>query len=1085
MRDGQRHIYCGTFRSLEEHLYRHLAQISGRVEPLAPIAVVVPNDLLRLHLRRSFARRTGGHANVHLLTLHSLATRVSARRVAAERLLPERPLALRLGLAHALEKDGSGLGYFARAATQEGFHRALLATIQDLTDAGITPAMLDEAASWLRSTGTHSFLATKLSEILVLWRLVERIRRRHRIYDARRDTLRFAAEEARRSPLLSSLASFIVYGFYDFTGLQKTFLRACFDVAGGTIYFPYLPQPAFEYARPGLAWLESCGFARTDLPHGGSQQTALHRLQANLFSGRVAPGAAVEGGDDLLIISAPGEARETEEVLREVIHGAPRDEAGHPPSVGILLRSAEPYLTLLHEAIGGLQTSSRRPLGSFHPAPSLARTRSGRTLILLVALLSAGFRRADVMDFLLAADLRPLENVPNPPPTALWNQMSIAAGIVEGKAEWLDRLGALADECDAQEKPSAQAVSPRQRHRRPWTKADVIEFRNFIARFFADLEEAVQLTTWRALAESVSNLYRRLVRDDPDTEQVLSALAGLSVLDDLAGPPSPSRFRRALEEALGEPQRERERFGRAEPTVADLMEARGVPFDVVIVPGLVEQLFPRPTRSDPILLDDERRRLSEILRGRGHDVDLPQKARRHAEERLLFTLAVQAARRRLVLSFPRLDIGQGRPNIPSFFLLSCIEAVAGDTCDFDRLDRVIRETSMGRFVRLSRLDPDVRTWAVTPLEYDLASAAKARDEGTPDALAYLALESPFFANARTGETARYGTPRFTKYDGVIESRDLLREVAHLLLDPDLPLAPTILEDYASCPFKYLLKHVFALEPLKEPEQVPVISPLDRGSLVHGILCDFVKDAVASGHDTLAPDLWPRLLRTAERWFKRFPLSHVTGYPLTWELAREQILEDLRGFLAAEAAESGPFRPAHLEVAFGHGHGPHVTLDLGDGTVLRFRGRMDRVDLDRDRRRSRILDYKTGVVRKLADGEFKGGRALQLPLYLVAAAQLWPAYPPSCAAYCYVSRRSRFRRMEFTTRAWQDKLERLRLIVRTIYKQIRAGRFYPCGDAGQCEYCRGGAIPGEKPFDGFKWRVPDPMTREFKAMTEIP
>jgi len=1072
----ERVLYCGTFASLEQRLFERLDEATAGARTLAPVAVVVPNQMLSLHLRRTYAQRVGCHANVHFLTLHSLVTRLIARRVSREGLAPEPSIGLRLALARALE-TGADLRYFSQVATQEGFQRAAIQTIEDLVDAGITPDTLDEALGAIREK--DPFLSTKLADVLHIWRKMEDIRRANRFYDPRGQAISMAIAEAGQSSFLRGLAAFFLYGFYDFTGLQRRFLATCFALARSEVFMPYLPQRAFEYARPGLEWLESLGFRRTDLRVIPAGDSALRRLQTAIFSERGGDTGEPADSADLLIISAPGETREVEEIVREVVH-SPIARNGGAATFGVLLRSVDPYLDLLNEALSALSVSGDRAPGSFHPGPCLLRTRSGRSLLLLASLLDRRFRRADVMDFLLSADLRPLEGQADPPPVALWNHMTLAAGIVEGKHEWLTRLESLAAESTG-ETPR----SPRHRHRQPWSDADVLCFRNFISHLFDDLEQVARNESWRGLCDSLKDLFGRLVRDDSDSGAVIESLQEIASLDGLVGAPSIAEFRKALEEVLGSTRERSGDFGRAEPTVGDLMQARGVPFDVVILPGLVEKLFPRPARPDPIMLDEERRLVSGVLRNRGHDIEIPEKSRRRAEERLLFALAAQAARQRLVLTFPRLRAEQGRPNLPSHFLLYAVEAVTGAACDFDRLDRVIRDSSLGRFVPLSRLDPNIRSHAVTALEYDLSSAGKAQAEANADALAYLFFESPFFAAARTAEVARYATRRFTEYDGAIAPGPLPQKIACTLLDPDAAVSPTSLEDYAKCPFSYLLKHVFGLEPLEEPERVAVISPMDRGRLVHEILCDFVGQVISSEKRPLGPDLLRDLERTAERWFETFPRMNVVGFPLTWTLAKEELLEDLRGFLRAESILSGPFVPAYVEVRFG-GRGEHpIVLKLEDGEVVRFSGRMDRVDLDLRRKRSLILDYKTGSEEnRIRDGEFAGGQALQLPLYLVAAEQLWPDFQPEAAAYYHVSRRASFKRFPFTTEGWEGKLRTLKGIVSTICHQIRAGRFYPCGNR-KCEYCRGGAMPSDERFDNFKWYEPDDLARSFREMTRIP
>ena len=92
---------------------------------------------------------------------------------------------------------------------------------------------------------------------------------------------------------------------------------------------------------------------------------------------------------------------------------------------------------------------------------------------------------------------------------------------------------------------------------------------------------------------------------------------------------------------------------------------RGRTFRVVFVVGLAERVFPQRSREDPLLLDDMRRALAAPL--------AVEDDRVHGE-RVRLRLAVGAATERCWLSYPRLDVGQGRARVPSFYALDVMRA---------------------------------------------------------------------------------------------------------------------------------------------------------------------------------------------------------------------------------------------------------------------------------------------------------------------------------------------------------------------------------------------------------------------------
>src|SRR4029077_11878981 len=107
-----------------------------------------------------------------------------------------------------------------------------------------------------------------------------------------------------------------------------------------------------------------------------------------------------------------------------------------------------------------------------------------------------------------------------------------------------------------------------------------------------------------------------------------------------------------LETAVPPPS---QRYGKV--FIGPIEAARGLSFDAVLVPGLAERMFPRKIVEEPILLDAMRGRI-----GGG----LPTNASHLEEERFALALAAGAAERRICFSYPRLDLDQVRPRVPSF-----------------------------------------------------------------------------------------------------------------------------------------------------------------------------------------------------------------------------------------------------------------------------------------------------------------------------------------------------------------------------------------------------------------------------------
>jgi len=193
------------------------------------------------------------------------------------------------------------------------------------------------------------------------------------------------------------------------------------------------------------------------------------------------------------------------------------------------------------------------------------------------------------------------------------------------------------------------------------------------------LEES---NTWDGKVATLLNAFESFIEQDAESLLVKQAVRKLSELDATGIPPSQADFTRWVEEVLQDEVIPAGRFQRNGPTVVNLMAARGVPFKIVIIPGMVEKSFPPLIGQDAILLDQERKVLNRVLGGKEKE-PLPLKAEgRLEEERLLFRLAIGAAREKLILSFPRIEIGTGRERLPSSFLLAAVKALTGKSIDF-------------------------------------------------------------------------------------------------------------------------------------------------------------------------------------------------------------------------------------------------------------------------------------------------------------------------------------------------------------------------------------------------------------------
>ena len=97
-------------------------------------------------------------------------------------------------------------------------------------------------------------------------------------------------------------------------------------------------------------------------------------------------------------------------------------------------------------------------------------------------------------------------------------------------------------------------------------------------------------------------------------------------------------------------------------------------------------MFPRKSDQDPLLLDEARELLAPPEGGSRETVaHWSTRAERSRRERVLLHLAAGAATERLYVSYPRLDVAEGRERVPSFYALDVLRGATGTIPDLQRL----------------------------------------------------------------------------------------------------------------------------------------------------------------------------------------------------------------------------------------------------------------------------------------------------------------------------------------------------------------------------------------------------------------
>jgi len=277
------------------------------------------------------------------------------------------------------------------------------------------------------------------------------------------------------------------------------------------------------------------------------------------------------------------------------------------------------------------------------------------------------------------------------------------------------------------------------------------------------------------------------------------------------------------------------------------------------------------------------------------------------------------------------------------------------------------------------------------------------------------------------------------YDGKVRADDLLEVLREKYGRFTTAVSPTRLETYAACPFRYFLTYVLGVEEVEAPSEEFQLPPIERGALVHDLLLELYASRLRGRRlGALSDDEIAEAVGAAGGMLDRLGRVHAENHPATWTAERERTLDELKALLLHERRGHADAAPELFEYEFGMGGPAPYELDIGEGRRVAFRGRIDRLDrLGGDG--IEAVDYKTGKGSGLKKATFRGGRQLQLPVYLLAAAELLEARKGG-ALYLLVSGPKDV--PQFTLAELAERMDEFRRAVRLIVEGIAAGNFFP-------------------------------------------
>jgi CRISPR/Cas system-associated exonuclease Cas4 (RecB family) len=1009
-----------------------------------PLLVLAPTLDAGNALLRAATKLRGAVFGWAMESLGTLAVRLSALRLAEQGLTLAPPLALEAVCVRVVAELGARqvLGHLDKIGDRPGLPSALLRTFSELGQADVeadaVPGELGELYRHYRATLSRLSLTDRAGLFRVAIEL---------------------SQSSGASPLGLPLCAL---DLSPKTELERALLLALLRRAPRAC--ASLPPHGSGAALRAL-YDRLKATAQVEATEISSMPFCLRQLQANLFStnevnvpGNVEPDASVS------ILSAPGESREAVEIARRILAEA---ERGVPfDQMAIVLRSPFHYRTHLLEALRRAAIPAHFSRNAGRPAPA------GRAFLVLLECAAEGISATRFAEYLslgvLPDDAEPgsvstardseldlpsddetarvlrgpsapaAASEPRPTRSLLlprrWESLLVDAAVIGGAGRWHRRLDGFSRELEER----IARANEQQRRILERELAALQALRTFALPIVDLLGALPRAASWGAWLDALNELAERAL-DAPGP--VRAVLAQLEIVRDV-GPVGLKDVLSVLSARLTEVPSPSDPEKGGEVLVVTVDEVSGRAFDVVFVPGLAEKLFPQRVVEDPLLSDEQRARISEHLETQLGRVE---------SERSALALAVGAARRRVVLSYPRFESDKARPRVPSFYALEAIRAAEGRLPGFAELSRRADETSQTRIGWPAPAEPEL---AIDDAEYDLAilrqllTGAKKEVDG---AAHYLLSASPRLRRALQFRARRW-RPEWRNVDGLVDPSAPALEALHARHArlTERGFAVTALEKYAACPYRFYLSTVVGLSARREAVAVEELDAATRGLLIHELLRSVsiaLHDQSLFSPDTDFAEARRVLLRTvaAQEITWRDKLSPVIAR--VWDDSLADISRDLVRWLFV-TRESG-WEPCAFEHEFGSFErsasepAPPVVLDFG----LPLRGVIDAIEQSGNHLRA--TDYKTGA-KPEGGSVVRGGRQLQPSLYALVLEKLYPTRSITGGNAFYCTSRGEFERHEVPLA--EEARAAAEAVHRTVAASFEQG-FFPSAPAEKnCEHC---------------------------------
>lgn len=1032
-------IFLGPFHPhLEKALAEEIQHIKEK-NPLTPLLVLVPSDALKQHLTKLL---TLDHQlnllHFSIITFHQLSNMLYEEKY-GENILPfQNEHFFEEMLRHLLHPTSTSTDYFSRFNDTDHGSEALWSTIRDLKDGLVDAYILLEALK--EGHFEKRAIKNELPHLFTLYQQIKTLCQKNDIFDYGDLTVR-ASTIVKTSDTLKAFGRILYYGFYDLTQIQIDFFHEVTRHYPSTLFFPLIQKHPgwtfserfFEQYVEGWVTDSSQIIDLTEKP--ASAQPFRH---LDLFT-ETAP-LNTEASLSCTIFNCYDKNDEILTVAKEIVRLV-SDESVSFSEIGIVTRDSTPYQT----AMKNIFSKHLIPITTPYEE-TLIQYPKVKSVFLMTKLLGDNFPRATVIELVTSPyfETTVFGTKKSTAQPYLWDGLTRNAKVTQGITAW-ERL--------RQYKPKG---TPKPSDLKIIREQAQLLF-EIVSILYQDLNQLPQSASWSFYAKQWQNLLVKtlglpsdkmeepLLTDEAQIHNsILDILQNLAELDRVADSVSHETFIQTLQKWLLKSGLLVKEGNHSGISVMNIMQARGIPFKFLFILGLNEGHFPRSIREDPFLQDTHRHVLESDL-----GFKIGEKLAGYDEERLLFTLLVGAAEKRIYPIYHRID-SMGKPASPSWYL--------------DELRHVFTGVNEAKFNEITIPRGLIDRKSVTPfhradllLPFELAIRENLTSQQLNDTLLKQLPFSPeLYKHGRKALMSQETKGPLTPYDGLIHNVTLdWKKIC------DKGISPTRLERYARCPYQFFSTQFLNLTPQEIPEEETQVLASDMGQLIHNILHLFYAGLLKSGYfsnPSKRRNVDHHFKLVSNEVFKMHEIENIIQYPLYWEEFKKQITTMLYEVIQMDLAhlsESG-YRPKGFEVS---------CRQILEEDWPEMWGIIDRIDVQDETGQVRVIDYKTtlrqspqALEKNLLTSALRGLR-LQAPIYLRLAdsdskagakeehqsesvfyhiAPNWPDGPLVIS--------------KFAQAYWLGETgEQLKKTITSLLKGIETGRFF-MNPGDHCNYC---------------------------------